>query len=716
MNLVVVESPAKAKTIERYLGSGYKVVASFGHVRDLPKSNLGVDVDNNFEPKYLIPSSAKKTITTIKELAAKSSKLYLATDLDREGEAISWHILEALKWKKDYQRITFSEITKTALENALKNARKIDMNLVDAQQARRVLDRLVGYKLSPLLWKKIKSGLSAGRVQSVAVRLIVEREREIRAFVPQEFWQIQAELSKQAEEKKFKAGLFSIGAKKVTKLEIKTKSEAEKIKTDLKNASYSVGEVTSKKSERRPSAPFTTSTLQMEASRKLGYSAKQTMMLAQRLYEAGKITYMRTDSTNLSKQAVDAIREQINMQYGSKYLPAVQPVYQTKTKKAQEAHEAIRPSKVTDLSASNDSKEQKLYELIWKRAVASQMSNAIFNVIEAHILTDTKQEYTFFAKGESLAFDGFIRVYSESRDEEDNSENISLPDLKQGEKLDFWNLFCDQKFTEPPKRYSEAMLVKKLESMGIGRPSTYAPTLSTIQDRGYVKLAEKRFYPEEIGEIVNDFLVNHFNNVVNYDFTAKMEDEFDFIADGERDWRKIIADFYAPFSAGIKEKEATINKSDIIKDEILEEKCPECNHNLVIKLGRYGKFIACSNYPKCKYSRPIENKEDATSSVIDESGETETVSEAEQEKCEKCGGAMKLKEGRFGKFLACENYPKCKNTKAIIKSSGIKCPECNDGEVVQRRTKKGRIFWGCSKYPKCKYATWEEPNQVESKK
>ncbi len=709
MNLVIVESPAKAKTIERYLGKGYKVIASFGHVRDLPKSDLGVDVDKNFEPKYLIPSNAKKTIATIKEQAAKSKKLYLATDLDREGEAISWHILEALKWKKDYQRITFSEITKDALENALKNARKIDMNLVDAQQARRVLDRLVGYKLSPLLWKKIKSGLSAGRVQSVAVRLIVEREREIRAFVPQEFWQVQVELSKQAEEKKFKAGLFSIGAKKVAKLDIKTKSEAEIIKTDLKNASYSVGEVTSKKSERRPSAPFTTSTLQMEASRKLGYSAKQTMMLAQRLYEAGKITYMRTDSANLSKQAVDAIREQIGKQYGAKYLPAVQPVYQTKTKKAQEAHEAIRPSKVTDLSPSSDSREQRLYELIWKRTVASQMSNAIFNVIEAHILTDTKQEYAFFAKGESLAFDGFIRVYTESRDEEESSENISLPDLKQGEKLDFWNLFCDQKFTEPPKRYSEAMLVKKLESMGIGRPSTYAPTLSTIQDRGYVKLAEKRFYPEEIGEIVNDFLVNHFDNVVDYDFTAKMEDEFDFIADGERDWRKIIADFYAPFSAGIKEKEASINKSDIIKDEILEEKCPDCDNNLVIKLGRYGKFIACSNYPKCKYSRPIESKEDATSSVIDENGETETVSEAEQEKCEKCGGAMKLKEGRFGKFLACENYPKCKNTKAIIKSSGIKCPECNDGEVVQRRTKKGRIFWGCSKYPKCKYATWEEP-------
>lgn len=714
MNLVIVESPAKAKTIEKYLGRDYRVVASFGHVRDLPKSDLGVDIDKDFEPQYLIPSSAKKTISIIRESASKAQKLYLATDLDREGEAISWHILEALKWKKEYQRITFSEITKEALQNALKNARKIDMNLVDAQQARRVLDRLVGYKLSPLLWKKIKSGLSAGRVQSVAVRLIVDREREIRAFLPSEYWQIQVELSKAEEENKFKAGLSSVEGKKISKLDIKTAEEAESIKKCLAGAVYTVAEVVSKKSERRPSAPFTTSTLQMEASRKLGYSAKQTMSLAQRLYEAGKITYMRTDSTNLSKQSVEAIRKQIVKQYGEKYLPANLPVYQTKTKKAQEAHEAIRPSNISELYGSEDGREQRLYDLIWKRTLASQMNNAIFNIIEATISTNTKQDYTFFAKGESVSFDGFIRVYTEGRDDEENQEETSLPVLKEGERVKFWDLLCDQKFTEPPKRYSEAMLVKKLESMGIGRPSTYAPTLSTVQDRGYVKLLDKRFYPEEIGEIVSDFLVNHFTNIVDYEFTAKMEDEFDLVASGERQWRNIIADFYAPFSLNLKEKEKSINKSDIIKEENLGEKCPECGGELVIKLGRYGKFIACSTYPKCKYSRPLETKEDEQSQIVDENGKTESLQEAEQEKCEKCGGAMKLKEGRFGKFLACENYPKCKNTKAIVKSSGIKCPECGEGEVIQRRTKKGRVFWGCSKYPKCKYASCEEPKNEEN--
>ncbi len=714
MNLVVVESPAKAKTIEKYLGKDYKVLASFGHVRDLPKKELGVNVDKNYEPEYEIPSQAQKTVRMLKEQSNKADILYLATDLDREGEAISWHLLEALKWKKDYHRITFSEITQKAITEAVNKPRKINMDLVNAQQARRVLDRLVGYKLSPLLWKKVKSGLSAGRVQSVTVRLIVEREREIRNFKPIEFWQINSILSKQNENKNFKALLIAANDKKIGKLDVKTAAEADVIKSNLINAKYVVDKVESKESVRRPSAPFTTSTLQMEASRKLGFSAKQTMMLAQKLYESGKITYMRTDSTNLSADAVEAIRKHIEQQFGQKYLPAGAQNYQTKTKKAQEAHEAIRPTDVKMMSASEDGREQKLYELIWKRTIASQMNNAIFDILEITIVTNTTEKYTFFAKGESLKFDGFIKVYTEGRDDEIEEDKFDLPQVAVGEELKFWELLCDQKFTEPPKRYSEATLVKKLESMGIGRPSTYAPTLSTIQDRGYTRLEEKRFIPEEIGEIVNDLLVEHFKYIVDYDFTAKMEEEFDSVADGEAEWQKIIDDFYVPFAKDLTEKNKEISKDDIIKVEKLDEKCPECGEGLVIKLGRYGKFVACSNYPKCKYSRPLENKLGEGESI--EGQEGSDGSEVAAEKCDKCGGDMKLKEGRFGKFFACSNYPECKNTKAIIQSTGVVCPDCGKGEVIQRRTKRGKTFWGCSKYPDCKYATWEKPVETEELK
>ncbi len=705
MNLVVVESPAKAKTIEKYLGKGYKVLASFGHVRDLPKKELGVDVKNNYLPEYVIPDQAKKTVKALKEQAKKADKLYLATDLDREGEAISWHLLEALGWKNEYSRITFSEITQKAITEAIKKPRKLNMNLVDAQQARRVLDRLVGYKLSPLLWKKVRRGLSAGRVQSVTVRLIVEREREIRSFVPKEYWQINALLSKNDDNRKFKAILIAANGQKIGKLDVKNTQEAEKIKKKLIDALYIVDKVESKESLRRPAAPFTTSTLQMEASRKLGFSAKQTMMLAQKLYESGKITYMRTDSTNLSADAISAIRNLIETQYGKQYLPEGLNIYKTKTKKAQEAHEAIRPTDIGMTMASEDSREQRLYDLIRKRTIASQMGNAIFDVMEVIIATSTQEKYTFFVKGESLKFDGFIKIYTEGKDDEIEEDKFELPNIIEGEELKFWELFCDQKFTEPPKRYSEATLVKKLESMGIGRPSTYAPTLSTIQDRGYTRLEEKRFIPEEIGEIVNDLLVEHFKNVVDYDFTAKMEEEFDQIADGEAEWQKIIDNFYIPFAKDIKEKDKEISKDDIVKSEVLEEKCPDCGENLMIKLGRYGKFIACSNYPKCKYSRPLETKNGTDSDGQDSNGEIEGVGE----KCDKCGGEMKLKEGRFGKFLACSNYPECKNTKPIIQSTGIKCPDCGEGELIQRKTKRGKIFWGCSRYPNCKYATWEKP-------
>ena len=703
MNLVIVESPAKAKTIEKYLGKDYKVLASFGHVRDLPKGSLGVDVDKNYQPKYVISTKAKKTVSQLKAEADKAQHLYLATDLDREGEAISWHLLSALKWNKPYDRITFSEITKSALIHAISNPRQINSNLVDAQQARRVLDRLVGYKLSPLLWKKISGGLSAGRVQSVAVRLIVEREREIRNFKPEEFWQIAVELSKIDDEKKFRASLLKIDGKTLGKLEIKTAEQADEVRKSLTGAQYVVDSVESRESIRRPSAPFTTSTLQMEASRKLGYSAKQTMMLAQRLYEDGKITYMRTDSTNLSADAVTAIRKQVSAEYGDNYLPTGAQVFQTKTQRAQEAHEAIRPTNVEEKVATSDSQQQKLYELIWKRAVASQMQNAIFDVVEVYVSAETDKKYIFLAKGETLKFDGFMRVYMEGKDDEVLEDEYDIPVVDKGEQLKFWQLFTSQKFTEPPKRYSEATLVKKLESLGIGRPSTYAPTLATIQDRGYVILQDKRFVPEEIGEMVNDLLVNNFPNIVDYKFTAKMEEEFDDIADGKSKWQQIIDAFYVPFAKELAEKEGAINKSEVIGGGEVDEKCPECGKNLTLRMGRYGKFLACSGYPECRFSKPLG----------DDKNEEKVVSE---EKCPECGGALNLKQSRFGKFWACENYPKCKYTQNINKPTGVKCPDCKDGDVVQRRTKRGRIFWGCSKYPKCKYASWDDPNKDDKNK
>jgi len=712
MNLLIVESPAKAKTIEKYLGSDYKVLASFGHVRDLPKDELGVEVKENYKPTYIIVPKAKKILAEIKSQAEKAKILYLATDLDREGEAISWHLLEALKLKnKDKaKRIVFNEITKSALEKAVKNPREIDLNLVNAQQARRVLDRLVGYKLSPFLWKKVKAGLSAGRVQSVAVRLVVEREKEIKGFKPEEFWVLGAKLSKKDDELKFIAYLVEKNGKALAKFDINKKSEADNFVAGLEKATYTVINIEQNESPRKPSAPFTTSTLQMEASRKLGFSPKQTMMLAQQLYESGHITYMRTDSTTFSTEAISSIKKIITSQYGEKYLNADTRVYQTKTRNAQEAHEAIRPTHFDKTEVTDDARGQRLYDLIWKRSVASQMADAIFTVQKVKIEAKTKDTFIFQVIGEIMKFDGFIKAYVESSDDEVTVEENKIPKLTLKEILQFHELIKDQKFTEPPKRYSEATLVKKLESLGIGRPSTYAPTLDTIQERGYVELIEKKFQPQEIGTIVTDLLVEHFPKVVDYQFTAKMEDEFDEIAEGKLEWTKAIDEFYQPFSKNLTEKNKEVKKDDIIKPEELKEKCPECGKILLARLGRFGKFIACSGYPDCKYSRPFETKaEQKSGKVVGDDGKMETVKQAEEQKCEKCGGKMVLKEGRFGKFLACENYPKCKNTKTVVEKTGIKCPDCEKGDVISRRTKKGRTFWGCSRYPECKYATWQDP-------
>lgn len=687
MNLVIVESPAKGKTIEKYLGKEYKVLASFGHVRDLPSKKLGVDVKNDFEPTYEVPAKASKTIKTLKSEIAGCDTLYLATDYDREGEAISWHLVEAIKPKKPIKRITFTEITKEAITDAIKHPREIDMNLVDAQQARRILDRLVGYKLSPFLWQKVIRGLSAGRVQSVAVRLIVEKEREIQDFKAEEYWTIEALLSK--EKKQFTAPLMEKDGKKISKLEIKKDEDAQKILKDLENSDYIVSEVSSQDKKRYPAPPFTTSTLQQEAGSKLGYSAKQTMKLAQDLYEEGKITYMRTDSLNISIQAVNQAKKVISDQFGEKYTLESPRFFKTKSKGAQEAHEAIRPTNLTETEAGKTPQHQKIYKLIWQKMMATQMKEAEVKEEKALIKAS---KYGFTATGMQIKFDGFLKIYG------DKTNEVVLPKLNKGDKLDLEKLDKLQHFTEPPARYSEGTLIKELEKRGIGRPSTYAPTISTIQDRGYVEKQGKFFQPKEIGITVNDLLVKHFPEIVDYDFTAKMEENLDNIAAGKLKWQPVLHEFYDPFSKNLKEKTESVDKADLT--EKTNEKCPECGKGIVIKFGRFGKFMACEGYPECKYTKPILGKQTEQ--------EKKAVAEVAREKCSKCGKNMVLKEGRFGKFMACEGYPECKTTKAIEIKSEVKCPNCG-GDLVMRRSKKGRTFWGCGNYPKCKTAFWDEP-------
>lgn len=655
MNLVIVESPAKGKTIEKYLGKDYKVLASFGHVRDLPKSKLGVDVDKDYEPSYLIPTKARKVITQLKGEAKKSDVIYLATDYDREGEAIAWHIQKALDLESNkktvVKRITFHEITESAIKEAIKHPRNLDMDLIDAQQARRVLDRLVGYKLSPFLWKKVYTGLSAGRVQSVAVRLIVDREREIKAFVPVEYWSIEADL--EAAQQPFTASLILHNGKKLEKLTIQTKEEAEGIAKDLEDSTYKVISVTTKEVSRNPYAPFTTSTLQQTSAHQLGYTAKRTMMLAQQLYEAGHITYMRTDSVNLSNEAISGARSYIEKEFGSKYLPDSPKLYKTKSRGAQEAHEAIRPTdpKKTPDQLRNDIPDDQLrvYELIWKRLIACQMNAAKFNQISAEIETKGKTgEYTFRSSGQNVVFDGFLRLWQEKLDVK------SLPEMTEGQVVDLIKLRYDQHFTEPPARFNEASLIKALEEFGIGRPSTYAPTISTIVDRGYVRIEARQFLPQEVGFIVIDLLKEHFPNIVDIGFTAQMEENLDDVAEGKKPWVQVIDQFYKPFNTLLGEKEISVEK--------------------------------------------------------------QKTEEATDEVCDKCGKPMVAKLGRFGRFLACSGFPDCKNTKAILKPTGVKCPDCKEGDVIERMTRRRRKFWGCSRYPDCNYATWDDPNKPKKDK
>ena len=706
--LVIVESPAKARTLAKYLGKDYVIEACAGHIRDLPPKSLGVKTDKSFEPTYKIIKGKERIIKNLKSAAKNAGLVLLAPDPDREGEAIAWHLKSLLPGKDNVKRIEFNEITKEAVTNAVKNPREIDMARVNAQQARRILDRLVGYKISPLLWKKVRKGLSAGRVQSVAVRLICEREAQINIFKPEEYWDILASLSN--------AGKETLSAKLVAKDDaalgvrpkekgkiISSDAEAKKILKELEGTQYSVKDIIKKEQKRNPSPPFITSTLQQEAARKLGYSSKKTMVLAQKLYEgidikeeghAGLITYMRTDSVRIADEAEKAVRKFIADTFGKDFLPASPQKYKKK-KQAQDAHEAIRPTSVfrnpETLKDSLKPDELKLYDLIWKRFVACQMKPAIFDQTSINIGAG---QYTFRATGSVLKFEGFIRVYLESSDDEEENEELkgTLPELHPGEQLNLIALIPAQHFTQPPPRYNEASLVKELEKRGIGRPSTYAPIISTIQARGYVEKEGKALKPTEIAITTNGLLVKHFPLVMDIKFTAQMEDTLDDIVAGKMGWIKTLEEFYEPFNKALAEAEVKMEK---VKKEIkTEEICPECGKPIVIRQGRYGDFMACSGYPKCKFTKPLE--------------EDKLDLPEGQDKCEKCGMPMVLKQSRYGKFLACSGYPKCRNIKSILNKIGVPCPKC-DGELVEKKTRRGRAFYGCSKYPKCDYATWQRP-------
>jgi DNA topoisomerase I len=704
--LVIVESPAKAQTLKKFLGKDFEVTASGGHVRDLPPKSLGVKIDKDFAPNYTILKGKEKIVKDLKKAADKAEVVFLAPDPDREGEAIAWHLQALLGQDKKIKRIEFNEITKDAVTSAVKHPREIDMARVNAQQARRILDRLVGYKLSPLLWKKVRKGLSAGRVQSVAVRLICEREEEIKAFKAEEYWDIFANLNNDQQAafaaKLVAKGTESLGVRPSEKGQvINSEAGAKQILAELEGASYTVSAITKKEQLRHPAPPFITSTLQQEASRKLGFTAKRTMSVAQKLYEGidlqdegrhGLITYMRTDSVRIANEAETAVREHISNIFGAEYLPD-QPIKYKKKKQAQDAHEAIRPTSVQrhpdKIKESLKPDEFKLYDLIWKRFLACQMKPAVIDQTAVDIQA---KDYRFRANGSVIKFDGFIKVYTESEDEETEKEAEGLlPALKEGEVLSLRELKPEQHFTQPPARYNEASLVKELEKRGIGRPSTYAPIMSTIQDRGYVEKEGRALKPTEIGITTNGLLVKHFPVIMDIKFTARMEDELDEIAEEKMEWTDTLKEFYEPFSKALAEADVKMEK--VKKEVATDEKCPDCGKPVVIRQGRYGDFMACSGYPNCKFTKPLPGEE----------GVAET-----EEACEKCGSKMVLKHSRFGSFLACSAYPKCKNIRPILKKVGVLCPKCG-GEIVERRTRSRRLFYGCSNYPKCDYATWQRP-------
>ena len=706
-SLVIVESPAKARTLSAILGRAYDVRASVGHVRDLPKSQLGVNVDDDFAPRYIVPKDKKEIVKQLKAAAKDAKQVYLATDPDREGEAISWHLLEAMDLStKGYQRVEFHEITTDAIHEAFNHPREIDMQMVNAQQGRRVLDRLVGYKISPVLWSKIRRGLSAGRVQSPALKMVVDREREIQAFVPQEYWTIDTRLAKQADADEQAFGARLAGLPGTKKAEIGSGDQAQAIVADLRRAAYSVREVKKKQQLRRPAPPFTTSTLQQEASRRFGFSAKRTMAVAQQLYEGmnipgqgqtGLITYMRTDSLNIAQVAKDEARGVITQRYGADFVPTQPRVYKTKSKGAQEAHEAVRPTSAqrdpASMRKSLSPDQVKLYTLIWQRFLASQMADAVFDQVSAEIdaAVDTQPApYLLRASASHMRFPGFRQVYIEGRDtEEDADAEKTLPDLNDADLLRMLQVTPDQHFTEPPPRFTEATLVKALEENGIGRPSTYAAIMSTIQDRNYVKKDGRALKPEELGFVVSDMLTEHFPAVVDVGFTARMEDELDDVANGERTWPPVVKEFYDPLKIAL---DAAADAPRI--EETTDEKCEKCEKPMILRWGRFGQFLACTGFPECKNTRPV--------------GDEAQQPAVSDEKCDLCESPMVVKRGRFGQFLACSKYPECKGSRPILKKVGVDCPK-DGGDIVEKKSKRGRIFYSCANYPKCDFTSWTRP-------
>ncbi len=707
--LVIVESPTKAKTISKFLGKGYVVQSSFGHIRDLPKGKFGVDVEHDFEPKYVIPTKSRKTVTALKKTAKKAESILFATDEDREGEAISWHLAQLLDVPSEKaQRIVFHEITPEAIHHALEHPRGINQHLVDAQQARRILDRLVGYELSPFLWRKITKGLSAGRVQSVALRLIVEREREIEAFKAQEYWTIEATFLPKAG--MFKARLYKRDDTILDKFAVQTEKDAHDIVRGCKGARYGISAVLKKDTKRSAPAPFTTSTLQQESNKRLRFSAKQTMMIAQQLYEGvetdggmeGLISYMRTDSVNLSERFLAESADAIKKIFGDRYAAGPR-TYATKSKLAQEAHEAIRPTvpSRTPESLQHILSEQqfKLYDLIWRRAIASQMPDALFEATIIDVASkDADAQYVFRAAGQTMRFDGFTAAFPI-----DTTETL-LPAVEQGADTLCEKIEPLQHFTKPPARYSEAALVKALEEHGIGRPSTYAPTISTIIARNYVQREDSRLKPTELACMVNDLLVQHFPSIVDYQFTAHMEDSFDTIAEGKQDWVPVLREFYTPFKELLTKKDAELTK-DKVMAEVTDVICDTCGKPMVVRMSRYGKFLACSGFPECKHTKQLENEGDG-----EQSDETE-----EAPLCDLCGSKMAKKRGRFGMFWGCSNYPTCKSIKPLAKDILGPCPKCEKGSIVRRRTKRGKTFYGCNKYPDCDYTSWTKPGEEKGK-
>lgn len=682
-NLLIVESPAKAKTINRYLGDDFKVMATVGHVIDLPKSELGVDVEKGYKPLYQVMHGKKKILQELKRALPEQGNVYLAMDPDREGEAIAWHVKEYLKLK-DAKRVSFHEITRDAILQAIKSPSAVNEDLVEAQKARRVLDRLYGYKLSELLWKKIWYGLSAGRVQSVALRLVVEREEEREAFKPEEFWDFVVEVSKDGEKLKIKL-IKKDGKKYIPKKE----QEVKEIEEMLDNYAYKVVDIVKKEIKRNPYPPYTTSTLQQSANNVLGFSAKKTMTLAQRLYQAGYITYMRTDSVYLAQKAIKEIRGVIADKYGKQYLPEKERYYKNKAKNAQEAHEAIRPTDFSFDSSKLPSDEARLYNLIWKRAVSSQMNPEIIEDLNIYFEPDAglKYKFTFLAKGQKIIFDGFRVVYGTAKEDEaiQYISNIKLGDIFKKERF-----LIEQKFTQPPARYTEASLVKKLESLGIGRPSTYATIISTILDRKYVEREKKFLFPTDIGRVVAHFLKGNFTQLVDYQYTANVEDSLDEIAKGKEKYIPFLDSQYKPLMENIQKAEKNVKKEDVVVLGDSDEKCPICGAKMVIKLGKYGKFLSCSRFPECKGMKDING----------EGEELDFNKYLKVEKCPKCESKMILKNGKFGKFWACENYPECKTTMPLLLNE--KCPECGRN-LVEKKSRWGKTFKGCSGYPECKY-------------